>query len=85
MRLELGKISRADYGINDRGWLGLTLTFSGKSWGVGTFIPHNKTEELVQRLKDAGKINMPELVGVPVEVTFEGNLLKDWRVLTEVL
>ncbi len=26
-----------------------------------------------------------ELVGVPVEVTFEGNMLKSWRVLEEVI
>jgi hypothetical protein len=26
-----------------------------------------------------------ELKGKPVEVTFDGNMLKEWRILTEVL
>jgi len=26
-----------------------------------------------------------DLIGVPVEVELDGNLLKDWRVLTEVI
>lgn len=30
-----------------------------------------------------GKIN--KLVGIPVEITFENNTLKSWRVLEEVL
>jgi len=29
--------------------------------------------------------SVSELVGKPVEVTFEGNLLKSWRILEEVL
>ena len=36
-------------------------------------------------LKDAKKMCVEELMGVPVEVTFEGNMLKKWRILTEVL
>ena len=36
-------------------------------------------------LKDANKMGVEELNGVPVEVTFDGNRLVKWRILTEVL
>lgn len=36
-------------------------------------------------LKDAKCSDVVELYGKPVEVTFDGNLLKDWRILTEAL
>lgn len=36
-------------------------------------------------LKDAKVDSVDQLKGKPVEVTFEGNLLKEWRILTEVL
>lgn len=36
-------------------------------------------------LKAAKRKDVAALVGVPIEATFEGNLLKSWRVLTEVL
>lgn len=41
--------------------------------------------KLADTLKKAKKFAVQDLVGVPVEVTFDGNVLKDWRVLTEVL
>ncbi len=41
--------------------------------------------KLKETLEQAHKQHVGELVGVPVEVTLEGNLLKDWRVLTEVI
>ena len=45
--------------------------------------------EMVMRLnallKSAKKRWVSELVGVPVEVEFDGMALKSWRVLTEVL
>ncbi len=37
---ELGKISAVSYGLNDRGQLGMSLTFTGKGWGVGAWIGH---------------------------------------------
>jgi hypothetical protein len=40
---------------------------------------------LSKLLKDAKVDSVDKLKGVPVEVTFDGNLLKEWRVLTEVL
>ena len=42
-------------------------------------------EKLSQTLKDAKKKTVSDLVGTPVEVTLKGNMLEDWRVLTEVL
>lgn len=44
------------------------------------------TAKLVRdTLRKAKKRDVASLVGIPVEVTFEGNLLKSWRVLEEVL
>ena len=43
------------------------------------------TRRLVELLKAAKKSDVSQLVGTPVEVTFDGNLLKSWRVLTEVV
>lgn len=39
-------------------------------------------DELLHKAK---KNNVVDLRGVPVEATFEGNTLKSWRILTEVL
>jgi hypothetical protein len=36
-------------------------------------------------LKDANCQDVKDLAGVPVEVTLDGNMLKSWRVLTEVI
>jgi hypothetical protein len=36
-------------------------------------------------LKEAKVNSVDKLKGIPVEVTFDGNILKDWRILTEVL
>jgi hypothetical protein len=36
-------------------------------------------------LQKAGKQTVDDLVGVPIEATFESNTLKSWRVLDEVL
>ena len=42
-------------------------------------------ELLRDTLHAAKKTDIAELVGTPVEVTFEGNVIKSWRVLTEVV
>ena len=36
-------------------------------------------------LKDAKKLEVSQLKDTPVEVTLSGNLLKSWRILTEVI
>ena len=40
---------------------------------------------LRELLKDAKVNDVTELVGIPVEVTFDGNQLLEWRILKEVL
>lgn len=41
--------------------------------------------KIKQILEDAKVQSVDDLKGVPVECEFDGNLLKDWRVLKEVL
>lgn len=36
-------------------------------------------------LETSHKENVSQLVGLPIEATFEGNALSSWRLLTEVL
>lgn len=36
-------------------------------------------------MAEAKKHDFAQLTGVPIEVEFDGNMLKSWRVLTEVL
>ena len=40
---------------------------------------------LSKLLKDAKVDSVDKLKDVPVEVTFDGNMLKEWRILTEVI
>lgn len=40
---------------------------------------------LDQLLLDAKVFDVAKLVGVPVEVTFNGNRMQSWRILTEVV
>lgn len=40
----------------------------------------------ISKLLEDAKVNsIHELRGIPIEATFEGILLKEWRILTEVL
>lgn len=41
--------------------------------------------EINQIMKDANVTDINQLKNIPVEITFEGNTLKSWRVLKEVL
>ena len=40
---------------------------------------------LSKLLKDAKVDKVEKLKNIPIEVTFDGNILKEWRILTEVL
>lgn len=40
---------------------------------------------LSKLLKDAKVSSVDQLKGVPVECTFDGMMLKEWRILTEVI
>lgn len=45
-----------------------------------------ETMRLINKLlSQSNKKSLDQLKGTPVEVTFEGNRLKSWRILTEVL
>lgn len=41
--------------------------------------------KLADLLKKTGKRDVAELAGAPVEITFDGNRMVDWRLLEEVL
>lgn len=41
--------------------------------------------DLAKLLEAAKKSDVYQLKDVPIEATFDGSLLKDWRILTEVL
>lgn len=43
------------------------------------------SRKILSVLSDANVRNVSDLVGIPVEVTFDGGTLEDWRVLTEVI
>jgi hypothetical protein len=42
-------------------------------------------ERIDKILTDAKVYSVDKLKGKPVELTFDGNMLKEWRILTEVL
>lgn len=111
MEKKLGKIEKVTFGCggyNDS-MLGLSVTLSGKSWGVSDFkgdwdaerVKHSEftkwSEEdrskkydetmrfLSKLLKEAKVSTVDQLKGKPVEVTLDGNVLSEWRILTEVL
>jgi hypothetical protein len=45
-----------------------------------------ETMLFIAKLLDEAKVrSVKELVNIPVEVTFEGNCIKSWRILTEVI
>jgi hypothetical protein len=85
----------------DDAMLGFSVTLSGDAWSVGDFkgfwAPNVRGGDdcmgaYAEAMAWAGvlmlsakKAKLRDLVGVPVEVTFDGNVLKSWRVLKEVL
>lgn len=93
LRTQLGRITNAFYGLggyNDA-QLGLHLEFAGSGWGVftteGAFDPNlvELTHLISKTLSEAKVTSIEKLKGTPVELTFDGNQLKSWRILTEVL
>lgn len=111
METKLGKIENVKFGIGgyQDAMIGLHVTLSNNSWGVGdsnsawdaesvkwtenckwTEDDRNKQYSDILRfvsklLKEAKVDSVDKLKGIPVEVTFDGNKLIGWRVLTEVL
>lgn len=62
-------------GPNTRGW---TAAEQREAWADVVTL-------LRDTLKAAKVAGVSDLVGVPVEVTFDGNVLGSWRVLEEVI
>jgi hypothetical protein len=111
MEKRLGKIESVSFGLGgyQGAMIGLHVTLSGESWGVGDSRANWDSEQIkwsentkwtetdrdmwysgIMRyistlLKDAKVDSVDKLKGKPVEVTFDGNQLKEWRILTEVL
>jgi hypothetical protein len=96
-----GGYQEAQFGLSvdlgGDGW-GVTDFISG-GWSESITIgPHtqwteqdrtNNRAEMVKRidqlLREANCSSVDQLRGKPVEITFDGNILKYWRILTEVL
>ena len=111
MEKKLGKIESVSFGLGgyQGAMLGLHVTLSNGSWGVGDSKANWDSEQIkwgeytqwteedrnqwysdimrdVSRLLKEAKVDsVDKLKGKPVEVTFDGNTLKEWRILTEVL
>jgi len=91
-RKELGKIQIFDVGFGGHqdAMLGVSIVLGGEGWGVSDHSRSKIFDETMRfigaTLSVAKVTNTRKLIGVPVEVTFEGfNKLKSWRVLKEVL
>lgn len=87
-RKELGKIKKFEYGLGGYQdvMAGFKIELGGSAWGVQDFWTAGETERVKALLTGTGRMNITQLIGLPVEVTFHKfNVLKTWRVLTEVL
>ena len=97
MKTKLAKIKCVKFGYSEYVY-GLTLDLSGEGWGVGAGYYYNPsykgdtteglidmTTKIQKLLKDAKVQTIDKLLNKPVECTFDGNLLKDFRILTEVI
>lgn len=96
-----GGYNEAKFGLNltfsGEGW-GVTC-FIGNAWGIDLECTQNcqwteedrdksfadMCREVNQVMLDAKVYSVDKLLNKPVEVTFEDNLLKEWRILKEVL
>lgn len=98
MKKELGKIKSVSFGWSEY-LFGLNLTLGGEGWGTSTGIYYNPTyknesqelhsvamlSKVQELLKDAKVETVDKLLNKPIEATFEGTILRDFRILTEVL
>ena len=81
MDSKLGKLDKVEYGLDDRNRLGLHFELRGDCWGTSW----SEFEDITTILISANVNYISQLNGVPVEAIFENNILKSWRILTEVL
>lgn len=91
----LGKIKEIDI-IEEYGHILLFVELSGEDWGVQNSYPiipglkaKNPSEWKIFPLAEymqAAKVNhLAKMRGTPVEATFDRDILKSWRILTEVI
>ena len=87
---ELGKIDNIKFGLGGRddSDMGLSVTLTGKGWGVSDF-KYSTSPDFYTHLKilltKAKVLHIDQLKNIPVEATFENKLLRSWRILEEVL
>ncbi|HEY5563888.1 MAG TPA: hypothetical protein VIK72_19405 [Clostridiaceae bacterium] len=97
MKRKLAKIKSVRFGYSEY-LFGLTLGIGGEGWGVvGSYYynPSYKGHEdngmvtmmdnVQKMLKDANVETVDKLLNKPIECTFDGNILKEFRILTEVI
>ena len=88
---ELGRIKAIRVGLvgRDDSSFGVHFTLgSREGWDVQDswlFGSESNVERFEAMLADAGVTDAMQLVGKPVQATFEGNVLRHWRLLTECL
>lgn len=80
----VGKITHADLRIWD-GRFGVQITLSGEGWATNVFIAPADLVRVMTLMTNAKVTHLQKLVGKPVAVTWDGNHLEDFRILTEVL
>lgn len=81
----LGKITFIDI-ENVDGYFGLFVTLEGNGYGVTDFIGKDYLCDKIKLLMEEAKVStLSSLKNKPVEIIFEDNTLKKWRILKEVL
>lgn len=74
------------WGVKDfKGWWAVRPETAQWSKEEGVKIHAETMLFILDLLKAAKKKDVTELKGVPVEVTFDGQRLQSWRILTEVI
>jgi hypothetical protein len=82
----LGKIDNLKVEVNDRGHFGVTFSLQGPCMGTFIFKSLETDTAWIKTLLKQAKIHeVSDLKNVPIEMEFEDNLLKSWRILEEVL
>lgn len=84
VRFELGGEA---WGVQDEKSFFVKFNPNAKTWDMETMKEEYASIMFYIRdlLTKAKSSNINDLVGIPVECTFEGNLLRSWRILEEVL
>lgn len=81
----LGKIERIRLGYWD-GMYGLQIGLSSTGGSCMSYVPSAETMDKIKTLLlDSNSTWLDELPGKPIELEFEGNALKTWRILKEVI